>query len=141
MAENIIENRKYIRHPSNIPIEISSRDTNPEEKNTLTNISFGGLCFKSKISFEKNSIIAVKIPYVRPVFEAKGRVVWCSRNKDGSFDIGIEFTEPSDAFRVRLVEQICRIEQYKREVLQKEGRSLTGTQAAVEWIAKFAEKF
>lgn len=141
MDDKFIENRKYIRHPSDIPIELSSQAAEPEEKNTLHNVSFGGLCFKSKAAFAQNSVIAVRIAYVRPIFEARGRVVWCKSNGDGSFDVGLEFLGAVDAFRARMLEQICRIEQYKREVLEKEGRQLTGTQAAREWIDKYAEKF
>jgi hypothetical protein len=141
MDDKFIENRKYIRHPSDIPIEISSQAADPEEKNTLNNVSFGGLCFRSAVAYAGNTVVAVRITYVRPVFEAKGRVVWCKGNPDGSFDVGLEFAGAVDAFRARMVEQICRIEQYKREVLEKEGRSLSGTQAAREWIDKYAEKF
>jgi len=142
MPEKLIENRKYIRHPSDIPIEVNSELAGGAEENKLLhNISVGGLCFKSKEPFKQDKTLSVKISFVRPVFEARGRVVWCKANEDGSFDIGIEFAGAVDAFRARMVEQVCRIEQYKKEVLEKEGRTLTGTQAAIEWINKFAKEF
>jgi hypothetical protein len=40
-----------------------------------------------------------------------------------------------------LVEQVCHIEQYKKEVFLKEGRLLSGDEAAAEWIEKFANQF
>jgi hypothetical protein len=40
-----------------------------------------------------------------------------------------------------MVEQICHIEHYKREVAEREGRELSGQQAAKEWIAKYAASF
>jgi PilZ domain len=142
MAEKLIENRKYIRHPSDIPIEVNfEQPAGPEENKLLHNISVGGLCFKSKEPFKKDDMLNVRISLVRPVFEARGRVVWCKGNEDGSFDIGLEFSGMVDAFRARMVEQVCRIEQYKKEVLEREGRALTGSQAALEWITKFAEDF
>jgi hypothetical protein len=106
----------------------------------LKNVSFGGICFHSAKAFENGKIVHLKIALVHPVFEADGRVVWCSGAGDG-FDIGIEFVDTADAFRVRMVEQICHIEQYRKEVLEREGRSLNGKEAALEWIDKFAETF
>jgi hypothetical protein len=141
MNENWVEKRKYIRHPSDIPIEVSSHQALPEEKKILSNISSGGLCFKSDIPFKNGTTVSVKISSLRPVFEAKGRVVWCRQKDEGNFDVGVEFMGEEDAFRARMVEQACRIEQYKKEAFQKEGRELTGSQAAAEWIKKYAKDF
>jgi len=58
-----------------------------------------------------------------------------------TFEIGIQFLDENDSFRVRMVEQICHIEQYKQEVFDKDGRQLSGEQAAVEWIQKYATDF
>jgi uncharacterized Zn finger protein len=67
-------------------------------------------------------------------------VAWCHREAEG-FVIGVVFTESSDIFRVRMIEQICHIEHYKAKVLATEGRRLDGEQAAREWIHKFADGF
>jgi hypothetical protein len=40
-----------------------------------------------------------------------------------------------------MAEQICRIEEYKKEIREKEGRLLDGTDAALEWIRKYAKDF
>lgn len=55
--------------------------------------------------------------------------------------MGIKFTQSIDVFRIRMVEQVCHIEQYKEDVKAREGRCLTGTQAALEWIQRYASKF
>jgi hypothetical protein len=70
----------------------------------------------------------------------KGRVCWC-QEKNGHFVLGVKFLDTEDAFRVRMVEQICHIEHYKREVFEKEGRVLSGEQAAMEWIPKYGSVF
>jgi len=141
MSDNSAEKRKYIRHPSDIPIEIISRRAGKDSEKILSNISFGGLCFKSGIAFEKGDVVKIKITNVRPPFEAEGRVMWCSAGGPGEFDVGVEFTGEGDAFRARMVEQVCRIEKYRQDALKLEGRSLTGSQAALEWIIKYADKF
>ena len=42
---------------------------------------------------------------------------------------------------MRMVEQVCHIEHWKKEIREKEGRELTGEQAAMEWIKKYAKDF
>ncbi len=134
------EKRLFIRHPSDIPIEIQMENVVSHRTEYLNNISFGGLSFKSKIYLEKGTIIKIKIPLVRPVFEAKGEVVWCEKKGD-YYNVGVEFLDVDSAFKARMIEQICHIEHYKKEVYEKEGRNLTGEEAALEWIQKYAEKF
>lgn len=132
--------RTFIRHPSDIPIEIYEADSSERNEKVLNNVSLGGLCFTSKSSYNERTMIRIKIALVSPVFEAVGRVVWC-REENGHFDIGIEFNETRDAFRARMIEQVCHIEHYKREIREREGRILTGTEAALEWIGKYANTF
>ena len=134
------ESRKFIRRPADIPIEISLADLVPHKKEYLNNISFGGLSFKSRDEVKTGTVINVRIPLVRPMFETKGRVVRCIK-KDKHFDIGVEFIAPADDFKVRMLEQICHIEAYKKELRKKQGHPVTGEQAAIEWISKYADKF
>lgn len=132
--------RRFIRHPSDIPIKVFLRDIVYNDQEYLNNIGVGGLSFKSRVPLDKGTIIKVKIPLVRPIFEATGRVVWCEAMKD-YYNVGVEFMELDIAYRARMVEQVCHIEHYKKEMQTQEGRSLTGEEAAVEWIKKFAESF
>lgn len=132
--------RKYIRHPSDIPIEFDVVDGARGQQETLNNISLGGLSFQSHTALPVGRTVSVRVPFVTPPFETHGRVVWCKRRRLG-FDIGLELLDPDDAFRTRMVEQICHIEHYKREVYKTEGRHLSGTEAALEWIGKYAHLF
>jgi len=52
--------------------------------------------------------------------------------------ISLEFFDKGDMFRVRMVEKIYHIEQYKHEVLKKEGQKLSGEAATLEWMQKYA---
>ena len=131
--------RRFIRHPSDIPIEIDVQESKFGSER-LRNVSLGGVAFASPQRIEIGSVVDVCIRTVQPEFRARGRVAWCLPRRD-HFDIGVQFVEQDDAFRARMVEQICHIEHYKREVLGSEGRVLTGEQAALEWIEKFAADF
>jgi hypothetical protein len=55
--------------------------------------------------------------------------------------VGVRFEDRDTAISVRMVEQVCHIEQYKLQVRETEGRELTGEQAAMEWIEKHAHEF
>ena len=134
------ETRKFIRHDADIPIEIGLGDLVAHKKEYLNNISFGGLSFKSREEVKIGTVINVRIPLVRPMFESKGVVTWCVKN-DEHFDVGVQFTAPADSFKVRMLEQICHIEVYKKELRKKLHRRVTGEQAATEWINKYADKF
>jgi hypothetical protein len=140
MKEPHAEKRRYIRHPSNIPIEVNPDHDRGRVPKALRNVSFGGICFHSAVPFESGEIITIRIALIRPVFTAKGRVVWC-RPVGDAFDVGIEFVDTEDAFRARMVEQVCHIEQYRKEIRERDGRELDGRAAALEWITKFARDF
>lgn len=132
--------RKYIRHPSDIPIEFDVVDGVQARHETLNNVSLGGLSFQSQSSLPVGRTVTIRVPFVKPAFETRGRVVWCKRRRMG-FDIGLELLDKDDAFRTRMVEQVCHIEHYKREIYKTEGRRLSGQEAALEWIGKFAHLF
>jgi hypothetical protein len=135
------EQRQFIRHPSDIPIEFSAADGEPiSQTGQAHDVSFGGLAFESTNCPRKGEIIEIRIPTVTPAFETRGQVVWC-RHLDNRYEVGVRFLEHGDAFKARMVEQVCHIEQYKRDVLEQEGRRLTGADAAREWIEKYASRF
>ncbi len=106
----------------------------------MKNISFGGICFRTNKSIEPETILVLRIPSISPDFAATGKVVWCLEYKN-FVEVGIEFIDKNDAFRTRLIEQICYIKKYKQEIFQKEGRKLTDEEAALEWTSKFASDF
>lgn len=133
--------RSYIRHPSDIPIQIDSIDASQDNlQQQLTNVSKGGLAFESTDRIKTGSIIMLRIAIVRPEFTMECVVTHCSPEGD-HFIVGVEFVRPDDRYVARMVEQICHIEHYRKEVAKQEGRKLTGEQAAYEWIAKYAASF
>ena len=132
--------RRYIRHPAEIPIDVSATSPGIPGDNQAHDISQGGLSFTSKIPFNLNDIILLTIRLTNPNFEEKARVIWCHPSAEG-FDIGVEFIEPDVGFRMRMVEQVCHIEQFRRAQSRKLNREISPQQAAMEWIAKYAADF
>ena len=136
--------RKYIRHPSDIPIQVSvdlvADDKADSEDKTLTNVSLGGLSFISKQPLRVGQNAGVCIPILQQENYLVGTVVWCEKSND-SYEIGVEFEGSKDVFRLRMIEQICHIEHYRKEVKLVEGRELSSEKAAKEWIKRYADDF
>lgn len=132
--------RSFIRHPCDIAIEFSEDTASYPEHERLSNISEGGLAFSATRPQRRGHILWLRIPDVHPPFEAPARVTWCNP-VDAGYEVGVEFVMPDDEYRARMVEQLCYIEHYKRWVQAREGRELSGEQAAREWIEKYAARF
>jgi hypothetical protein len=136
--------RKFIRHPSGVPIQVTldfAEDENDETVDqTITNVSLGGLAFISQKPIELLERVRICIPVLNEDNYLVGNVVWCEKVGSG-YEIGIEFEKSKDVFRLRMIEQICHIEHYRKEVEESEGRELNAQEAAKEWISKFAGEF
>ena len=132
--------REYIRHTVDVPLEIQVLPGGPAARKQGVNISYGGLSFSVAECLEINDVIQLRIPTVDPPFEAHARVAWCKPD-NGEYLVGVEFLDSDDAFQSRMVQQVCSIENYRKEVLANEGRTLSSQEAAAEWINKFAGRF
>lgn len=132
--------RHYIRHPTDIPINCVLKDHYYCIHNAMLDVSAGGLRFATDHYIPPGEMIHVNIYVQDPCFEADCIVKWC-RRVDTVYHVGVNFQTSSEAFSFRMVEQVCHIEHYKRQVYRAEGRVLNGEQAAQEWIDKYAGHF
>lgn len=139
--------RKFIRHPSDIPIRVSalnesnfSSEVLTYEQSQLNNVSLGGLAFFSPQSFLIDQHVLISVPCLDKKTSIEGCVLWCKKLMDG-FEVGLEFDDPQAVYHLRMIEQICHIEHYRKEIQRIEGRTLTSEEAALEWINLFASEF
>ncbi len=132
--------RNFIRHPIDIPIKVIENDGEDCLNQSLHDISIGGLRCLSDKPLAAGAEIKIIIDMVDPVLEIPGIVIWC-RPVNESYELGIEYQGEKDVYSLRMVEQICHIEHYRKEVQTREGRNISSEQAAREWITKFAGKF
>lgn len=132
--------RLYIRHPTDVPIDYQLGGRADISRDQLANFSEGGLCFVAQQWIEPGSEIHLAIPITPPQFHASGVVVWCRKELD-EYQVGVKFTEEETAYAVRMVEQLCYIEHYRQSVMESDGRQLTGEEAALEWIERYANDF
>ena len=131
--------RSFIRHPTDIPIEIRLADQTRQQE-PLRNVSGSGLCFRNPVAAPVGSNIVVRIAFTVPAFEASCRVTWCQADGN-AWQVGVEFLDQDILFRLRMVEQICHIEHYRRTVQENQGRALSSHEAALEWIERYADAF
>lgn len=132
--------REFIRHTVDVPLEVEELAGAEARNERSRNVSTGGLAFVSQRCPREGDLLRLRIPTVDPPFEAAARVAWC-RPEEGRYLVGVQFVEAAAAFRSRMVQQVCSIENYRREVREREGRELGTQQAATEWIAKYAGRF
>lgn len=135
--------RQFIRHPSEIPLEYClTQSPSQYTMDYIRDVSVGGLSFHSQKYLEPEQWVHIFIPIDENYFEADAQVKWCRASSvEDDFDVGVSFSNESEAFSARMVEQVCYIETYKKTILEKEGRYLSSDEAAAEWISKFAGDF
>jgi len=131
--------RRYIRHPSSMPIDyrVAKGDLGPQR---LRNVSAGGICFSAQQAMDIGAAVTISIRIGDQDFEADGEVMWC-QGVNGHHEVGVRFRDAATVFTVRMVEQLCYIEQYRQQVLHAEGRHLSSEEAAGEWVSRYAADF
>lgn len=134
--------RRFVRHPTDIPIEVRAQAVQPgsDEECFMTTVSQGGLSCEVAQQLEVGAVVDVDILSVSPPYHGHGEIMWC-RVSGSHFEVGVRFTDKEEAFKSRMVQQVCQIEQYKNMVYQRDGRLLDGDEAAAEWIEKYAAEF
>jgi len=143
----IIEQRRFIRHPLNIPVTCRVIKDTLDEKEpgapaTTGNISIGGLLFSIKHPLRVGSLIMIKMPFEDKVFNVKSKVVHCTKNSGTKlYNVGASFYKINDAFKVKLIEQIYLIAEYRDLRSVQLGREVSLEEASREWIKRYSERF
>ena len=98
--------------------------------------------FMSKKHVEVGLIIEIKMPLYHKIFKIKAKV--CHSDKDdstGLYRIGVAFVTYTDAFKVKLIEQIYLIEEYRVLRSLQTGKEMTLQEASKEWIKRYSDRF
>ena len=147
MKQKLRERRRFIRHPINFPLEykiIPGKDSSREITglSKTINVSKGGLLFPTKHPARLNSRILIKMPFQDKAFNVRGKVVHCAKNKgEKLYNLGVSFYRFNDAFKVKLIEQIYLISEYRDLRSVQLGRDVSLEEASREWIKRYSERF
>ncbi|MGB2630191.1 MAG: PilZ domain-containing protein [Candidatus Omnitrophota bacterium] len=135
------ERRRYVRHLLVQPLEFQVSVGEPEKTETI-DLSEGGLLFTSKKNVAPGTVIKIQMPLYEKVFNIKAKVVHSRKDISSElFNIGVTFLEYSDAFKVKLIEQIYLIEEYRVLRSLQMGKEMSLREASKEWIKRYSERF
>ena len=137
------ERRQFVRHPICYPLEFEYAPKKIRERSHSVNISEGGLLFLSKHLVRCGKIIILKIPIQNKLFKVKARVMHIRPDAENPklYDIGVSFYRYSDAFKVKLIEQIYLIDEYRALRSVQLNREVSFKEASEEWIKRYSKKF
>ena len=141
------ERRRFIRHPLSLPLKFKVMGKNQvalirESKTRTINISLGGLLFSSRSPVKKGSTISLKMPFEDKIFNVSAKVVHCKKSFDiNLYNIGVKFNRLQDAFKVKLIEQLYLISEYRDLRSVQLGREVPLEEASKEWIKRYSERF
>ncbi|MGB1239846.1 MAG: hypothetical protein ACPG4U_16630, partial [Pseudomonadales bacterium] len=128
-------------HPREVPVQVVVSDDQAETPEG-GNSQGTGVYVPTTQPFAINTRVEVEINVQSPPFMATGYVSCCEPCASGKgYRLGVIFDCPETAFAVRMIEQICHIEQYRQQVSVREGRELSSDSAAQEWIRLHAADF
>jgi len=141
------EKRRFIRHPLCFPlsyevVDKGARGGVKESRSSTLNISMGGLLFAAKRPVDAGSTIIVKMPFENKVFNIRAKVVHCDKSPETKLNnIGVRFYRTNDAFKVKLIEQIYLISEYRDLKSMQTGKEMSLEEASREWIKRYSERF
>ena len=135
--------RQFLRHPISYPLRFEVASEEKHEDSHTLNISKGGLLFLSRYKAKLNALITLKLPFQNKAFKVKAKVVHIEKDKDNPklYNIGVSFDEYSDAFKVKLIEQIYLIDEYRSLRSIELGHEVGMRKASEEWIKRYSAAF
>jgi c-di-GMP-binding flagellar brake protein YcgR len=143
----ISERRRFIRHPLCFPLSYKILDKRPsksatEGKSSTINVSMGGLLFASKKPIDIGSVVRLNMPFQDKVFNVKVRVVHCDKNPETKlYNIGAAFHRLSAAYKVKLIEQLYLISEFRDLRSIQLGREISLEKASEEWVKRYSARF
>lgn len=130
--------RKTTRYHSTANINSFCSANHQNKSENLNDISVEGLSFKSDIHYQPGAIVTIHIPIVVPSFRVIGEVAWCCPHT-GYYDVGVKFIQVEKGFRIKTVEQLHFLEQYRKKVYFEEGRQLSCEEANAELVKQYRQ--
>ena len=140
-----LKKRKFVRHPLSYPLKTRIIHPNESIKEVLSesdNISAGGLLFTCDEPVIVGSEVEIELKVEKREFLLTGKVVRCEKKKgQAGYSIAIAFNSPNEFLKMRMMEQVVRIELLKTRFERRYGVKLEFARVAKEWIKRYSEQF
>lgn len=136
------EKRRFIRHPICYPLKFKVKSKRLFEKTNTLNVSEGGLLFLSAKPVKKGALLMLELPFLEKVFKVQAKVMHVASEKGRKlFSVGVAFCRISDALKVKLIEQLYLIDEYRHLRSIQLGRDVSLQEASEEWIKLYSQRF
>lgn len=143
-----VEYRRFIRHPLCLPLSFKvvktagAKKNEDDERTKTINVSLGGLLFPSKKNVDAGAAIVINMPFESKVFNIRGKVVRCAKSAETKlFEIAVSFSRPQEAFKVKMIEQIYLIAEYRDLLRVQTGKDVSLEEASRKWIKRYSARF
>jgi hypothetical protein len=135
-----IDADNFIKHPDDQPISLRCLRQPANNFNAQRYRISGGVRISVNELVEPGAIIEIETRIQDRVVSFQGRVIWIKESPSKSKQLGLVFDNAEEAYRARMIEQLCHIEHYLRRQ-NAEGRTLNARHAANEWINRYSPDF
>ena len=132
----------FIHHPNNIPFHVKHVSRLPvmKQNEIESGKSTLGLCFFSDKYLKPGTLVELTIPLRGEDHKFIGQVVLIRETHRG-YEAGIWLRSQTDAFRARIIEQICYIDGYLEEKQDHSASPINKELGIQEWISRNAAHF
>jgi hypothetical protein len=140
----IDEKRRFIRHPLSYPLKtriIRHIDGDILLNGESENIGGGGLLFRSSEAVAEDTEVEINLTVENRQFELDGIVVRCDAAGNSDYNIAVSFRRPDEALKARMMEQVVRIEEFKRRLERRCAKPLDFSWVAKQWIKRYSGLF
>jgi len=138
------EKRKFIRHPLSYPLRtrvLSEKNGKLVVKSSAENIGAGGLLFRSSVAMNREAEVEINLTVEGRNFLLDGTVVRCDPDENGNYNVAVSFKRQDEALKVRMMEQIVRIEEFKNRLERRCKKKIDFAWVAKQWIKRYSKGF
>lgn len=140
LAAEVCYFQGFIKHPPDIPLDCAITSNQPYINAHVSGVHDGGMVFEAQSSLPIGARVMLTVSLNGAEMPLNGIITHCIQVEDHKCDVGVQFEQDNEHYAMRMIEQACHIEHYRR-LANERGRSLSEDEAAQEWIAKYAARF
>ncbi|WP_053980261.1 PilZ domain-containing protein [Marinagarivorans algicola] len=140
LATEVCHFEGFIKHPRDIPLDFTIDNPPAYVAANKLKVHEGGMVFESSASLPVGVRIHLTVNLKGNHFILTGIVAHCIDIDGARYHIGVQFEQDNEHHSMRMIEQACHIEHYRKQACQY-GRPITEDEAAREWISRFAAHF
>jgi len=139
-----VDKRKYIRHPLNYPIKTKVVYPHGGQKvveSESENIGEGGLVFRSPHPISPGTELKIEIEVEGRHFVVDSIVVRCRKLQEQNYSIALLFKNRDELLKARMMEQVVRIELFKKRLERRFRKKCEFADVARLWIKRYSKFF